>query len=74
VPAGWSLGHELKLAGNEIADLRNAGILTSEGQNFSSHHVLIPYLSHADVVQLRGRGSQPKSLPGWRGQRELHQT
>lgn len=55
VPAGWSLTHELKLAGNEWADLRNAGIATAEGQNFFSHHITIPYLVHGDVVQLRGR-------------------
>jgi replicative DNA helicase len=55
VPAGWSLTHELKQAGNEWADLRNAGIATAEGQNFFSHHITIPYLVHGDVVQLRGR-------------------
>jgi hypothetical protein len=55
VPTSWSLAHELKLAGNEWADLRSAGIATPEGQDFFSNHVSIPYLSHGDVVQLRGR-------------------
>lgn len=56
VPPSWSLTHELKIAGNQWADLRSAGIATPEGQNFFSNHVTIPYLSHGDVVQLRGRG------------------
>jgi hypothetical protein len=55
VPAAWSLAHELKTAGNEWADLRSAGIATAEGQNFFSNHITIPYLTHGDVVQLRGR-------------------
>ena len=62
VPGSWSLSHELKAAGNEWADLRNAGIATAAGQDFFSNHVTIPYLSHGDVVQLRGRamGAGPK--------------
>lgn len=67
VPSAWSLGHELKGAGNEWADLRSAGVVNSDGQNFFSNHVTIPYLSHGDVVQLRGRamGSGPKYVtPG----------
>jgi DnaB-like helicase C terminal domain/Toprim-like/DNA primase catalytic core, N-terminal domain len=55
VPAAWSLVHELKTAGNEWANLRSAGIATAEGQNFFSNHITIPYLTHGDVVQLRGR-------------------
>ena len=55
VPSAWSLAHELKTAGNEWADLRSSGIATAEGQNFFSNHITIPYLSHGDVVQLRGR-------------------
>lgn len=62
VPSSWSLAHELKQAGNQWADLRSAGIATPEGHNFFSNHVTIPYLSHGDVVQLRGRsmGDGPK--------------
>lgn len=55
VPAAWSLAHELKTAGNEWADLRSSGIATPDGQNFFSNHITIPYLTHGDVVQLRGR-------------------
>jgi len=67
VPASWSFAHELKTAGNAWADLRSAGIATAEGQNFFANHVTIPYLSHGDVVQLRGRamGAGPKYVtPG----------
>jgi hypothetical protein len=62
VPSGWSLGHELKVIGNQWADIRNAGIVTAQGQDFFANHVTIPYLSHGDVVQLRGR-SMAKSGP-----------
>jgi len=53
-PASWSLARELR-PGNAIADLRSAGIMTAEGQDFFSDHILIPYLSHGDVVQVRGK-------------------
>jgi replicative DNA helicase len=55
VPSAWSLAHELKTAGNAWADLVSSGIATPEGQNFFSNHITIPYLTHGDVVQLRGR-------------------
>jgi hypothetical protein len=57
-PASWSLMRELR-QDNTFADLRSAGIVTEGGQDFFSNHILIPYLSHGDVVQLRGRAMSP---------------
>lgn len=56
VPVSWSLVRELRGA-NTYADLRSAGLSLPEGGDFFSGHILIPYLSHGDVVQLRGKST-----------------
>lgn len=64
VPTNWGLGGMLRKT-NAFADLKNAGIVTAEGQEFFSGHIVIPYLSHGVVMQLRGRAYVPgKDLPG----------
>jgi hypothetical protein len=60
-PASWSLMRELR-GSNTFADLRSAGVVTEGGQDFFSNHILIPYLSHGDVVQLRGRSMSPTAV------------
>jgi replicative DNA helicase len=57
-PASWSLVRELR-ANNTYADLRQAGISSPEGSDFFSGQILIPYISHGDVVQLRGKSPAP---------------
>ena len=58
---GWWAGG-LKVSGHQWDDLRSAGGSTKEGQDFFANHITIPYFSHGDVVQFRGRalGSGPK--------------
>jgi hypothetical protein len=64
VPTNWALGGSLRQT-NDFRDLRHAGLLTAEGQEFFSGHITIPYLSYGDVVQLRGRAFVPgKKLEG----------
>ena len=58
VPASWSLVRELRPE-NTYADLRQAGLSNATGGDFFSGHVLIPYVSHGDVVQLRGKSMVP---------------
>lgn len=58
VPVSWSLVRELR-GDNSYADLRQAGLSTATGGDFFSGHVLIPYISHGDVVQLRGKSMVP---------------
>lgn len=53
-PKAWSLAGSLKPT-NTMADLRSAGIVNARGQEFFSGHILIPYVSHGDVVALRGK-------------------
>jgi hypothetical protein len=63
-PASWGLGAMLT-ATNDRRDVVNAGLLTKEGQEFFSGHILIPYKSHDNVVQVRGRAYHPsKTLEG----------
>lgn len=63
-PASWGLGTMLCKT-NDRRDVINAGLLTPEGQEFFSGHILIPYTSHGDVIQLRGRAYHPtKTLEG----------
>jgi len=50
----WSLAGSLR-EGNMTADLISAGILNPQGQESFSKHILIPYLSHGDIVQVRGK-------------------
>ncbi len=54
VPASWSLAHTLRTT-NANPDLIASGLLTQQGQDFFSDRITIPYLSHGDVVQLRGK-------------------
>lgn len=54
-PSSWGLGRELRVGEHAFADIKAAGLVTPEGQEFFSGHILIPYLSHGQPVQLRGR-------------------
>lgn len=55
VPPSWSLGLSLRSEVLGHRDLINAGLLTDKGQEAFSDQITIPYLSHGDVVQLRGK-------------------
>jgi hypothetical protein len=58
VPTGWSLCGSLKST-NVVADLIASGLMTEKGQDFLANRITIPYQSHGDVVQLRGKDPQP---------------
>lgn len=62
-PVSWGLGRSL-LQTNTRADLRHAGIVTPEGQEFFSGHILIPYVSHGHIVQVRGKEYVPEKING----------
>ena len=59
VPASWSLCESL-VSDNKRIDLINAGVMTAQGQDFFKDRITIPYLTHGDVVQLRGKDPQGK--------------
>lgn len=64
VPTSWGVGGSL-CQSNDRRDVVNAGWLTREGQEFFSGAILIPYLDHGHVVQVRGRVFVPgKTLEG----------
>lgn len=62
-PTSWGLGRML-LQTNDRADVVHSGLLTTEGQEFFSGHILIPYLSHGHVEQLRGKIYVPGKING----------
>jgi len=54
VPANWSLCNSLPTQ-HTVADLISAGIKTTAGGDFFKDKLIIPYLSHGAVVQMRGK-------------------
>ena len=62
VPGAWGLGRELRPQ-HAFADIKAAGLMTAEGQEFFAGHILIPYISHGQPVQLRGRSYVPGKAP-----------
>lgn len=62
-PTSWGFGRMLTQTNHRL-DVVNAGILTKEGQEFFSGHILIPYVSHGQVVQLRGKIFVPGKING----------
>jgi hypothetical protein len=53
-PKNWSLSRILRTT-NTIADLKAAGLINEHGHDTFDGHLLIPFFSHGDVVQIRGR-------------------
>lgn len=54
VPPGRIFSRSLPTQ-HTVADLRSAGLITTQGNEYFSGHITIPFLSHGDVVQLRGK-------------------
>lgn len=58
VPKNFSIARSLPLfekGDAKIADLLNAGLITQGGNDYFNDELIIPYLSHGQAIQLRGK-------------------
>lgn len=62
-PTSWGLGRMLTKT-NDRRDVIHAGFLNSQGQEFFSGHILIPYYSHGEVEGIRGKVYVPGKVNG----------
>lgn len=62
-PTSWGLGRMLTKT-NDRRDVMHAGFLNSQGQEFFSGHILIPYYSHGVVEGIRGKVYVPGRVNG----------
>lgn len=58
VPNGWSLSGSLQTT-NKVADVIASGLMSDKGQDFFVNRITIPYTTHGEVVQLRGKDPRP---------------